>query len=283
MRAMRAVQFIWCVQAASAARVVTEDVSDFMLDTTASVQTAARRRSSNYHPVAPPPGPSPPVPPQVHSPAPLGVHPNCQDTNDIGDSGGYHCSYYVESDCGGEFDTAEFTAASSCCICGGGFQATTITTTTTTTTDQSPVTVQVQQGGQLTLEVQGIGKLTVELERDGQLTVDNQTVDHQPRVPIPSPSPAPPPLSPTPPPPPPPPLPPRPSCLNEAAFHSGHMVNGNAPASNADECSRQCLLQADCLYWDYGQRYCRLRDGSGSQGSIHSPGYISGERGCLLG
>ena len=71
-------------------------------------------------------------------------------------------------------------------------------------------------------------------------------------------------------------------CKLGYAYHSGKMVNGNAPANNAEECLNQCNISPVCKFWDFGNHYCRLRinDGIGQQ---ISRSYTSGPKYCKFG
>ena len=71
-------------------------------------------------------------------------------------------------------------------------------------------------------------------------------------------------------------------CKFDYAYHSGKMVDGNAPARNADECLNQCNIAPDCMFWDFGHGYCRLRSNDGNGQQI-SWSYTSGPKYCKLG
>ena len=71
-------------------------------------------------------------------------------------------------------------------------------------------------------------------------------------------------------------------CLQGVAYHSGGMVDDNAPAANEEECNNQCTLRSECLYWDWSGNHCRLRDGMGEAGMQSDAGSVGGQRGCVL-
>ena len=60
------------------------------------------------------------------------------------------------------------------------------------------------------------------------------------------------------------------------------MVNGNADANNAKECLDRCNNDVNCMFWDYGDGYCRLRSDSGNGPTAYS-GYEYGTKGCSYG
>ena len=42
------------------------------------------------------------------------------------------------------------------------------------------------------------------------------------------------------------------------------MVNDDAPAKDRFECLNQCNIEPDCLFWDLGGGFCRLRSNDGN-------------------
>jgi len=73
-----------------------------------------------------------------------------------------------------------------------------------------------------------------------------------------------------------------PQCNSDIAYHSGHMVDGNAPASNAEQCRDQCNQNSECLFWDLVGGTCRLRSETGGDGARDQAGGIAGARRCTL-
>ena len=71
-------------------------------------------------------------------------------------------------------------------------------------------------------------------------------------------------------------------CGDGFAYHSGTMVNDNAPANSPKECQQQCVSLSTCEYWDFGEGYCRLRSNAGPKGLQASPGYAYGSKYCLF-
>ena len=72
------------------------------------------------------------------------------------------------------------------------------------------------------------------------------------------------------------------TCKFGYAYHSGKMVNDNAPAKNADECLQQCNVLPDCKFWDFGGNCCRLRSNKGSGPQI-AKSYTYGPKFCNFG
>ena len=66
------------------------------------------------------------------------------------------------------------------------------------------------------------------------------------------------------------------------AYSSGTMVNSNAPAVTSHECLKQCNSDSNCLFWDYGGGYCRLRSDDG-QGIEPVTGYRYGQKHSKVG
>jgi len=69
------------------------------------------------------------------------------------------------------------------------------------------------------------------------------------------------------------------ACLENNAFHSGAMVNSNAGGNTWRECRSKCASNDACMYWDYGDYYCRLRSDDGV-GPIFDEGYFGGSKNC---
>lgn len=71
-------------------------------------------------------------------------------------------------------------------------------------------------------------------------------------------------------------------CGNDYAYHSGKMLNDNAPANNPQECLSECKAWVGCKFWDYGEGFCRLRsnDGNGAEVAV---GYVFGPGNCFFG
>ena len=65
------------------------------------------------------------------------------------------------------------------------------------------------------------------------------------------------------------------------AFHSGEMVNGNAPADTTAECLNQCNNEPECKFWEFGDDYCRLRSNDGNGAEV-AESYVSGPKFCFL-
>ena len=66
------------------------------------------------------------------------------------------------------------------------------------------------------------------------------------------------------------------------AYHSGIMVNDHAPASTAQQCLKQCNSFPNCLFWDFGDNFCRLRSNDGN-GIEESSSYFCGRKECTFG
>ena len=73
----------------------------------------------------------------------------------------------------------------------------------------------------------------------------------------------------------------RDTCLIDYAFHSGSMVNGDAPASTQEECQIECQKDPNCEYWDFdiSVSICRLRDAFGN-GPEYDLNHVSGAKNC---
>jgi len=69
-------------------------------------------------------------------------------------------------------------------------------------------------------------------------------------------------------------------CGKDFAFHSGTMVNNNAPATTPEECQQQCVSLSTCEYWDLGEGFCRLRSNAGAKGLEAHLGYAYGRKNC---
>ena len=72
-------------------------------------------------------------------------------------------------------------------------------------------------------------------------------------------------------------------CGKDFAFHSGTMVNNNAPATTPEECQQQCVSLSTCEYWDLGEGFCRLRSNAGAKGLEAHLGYAYGRKNCRFG
>ena len=72
------------------------------------------------------------------------------------------------------------------------------------------------------------------------------------------------------------------TCKFGYAYHSGKMVNDNAPAKTAAECLDQCNILPACEFWDFGNNYCRLRSNDGN-GLEDAEMFTSGIKYCQLG
>lgn len=73
-----------------------------------------------------------------------------------------------------------------------------------------------------------------------------------------------------------------PQCNVNIGFHTGHMVDGNAPGNTPEACRDQCSQNSECLFWDLVGGTCRLRNEIGSGGAVEDDGAVAGERGCTL-
>eukprot|EP00440_Ansanella_granifera_P076557 gb/GFBE01083075.1/.p1 GENE.gb/GFBE01083075.1/~~gb/GFBE01083075.1/.p1 ORF type:complete len:628 (+),score=100.09 gb/GFBE01083075.1/:1-1884(+) len=71
-------------------------------------------------------------------------------------------------------------------------------------------------------------------------------------------------------------------CLKGYTYPTGNMVNDNAGGYSAHACLDLCQQDARCLYWDWGEGICRLRDGPGAGGAEPHKDYTGGPRGCYL-
>ena len=74
-------------------------------------------------------------------------------------------------------------------------------------------------------------------------------------------------------------------CGESFAFHSGTMVNDDAPANTPQECQQQCVSLSTCEYWDFekGANICRLRSDAGQEGLEVHVGYAYGRKDCRFG
>jgi len=71
-------------------------------------------------------------------------------------------------------------------------------------------------------------------------------------------------------------------CGEGAAYHTGTMVNDNAPARNPQQCHKQCVSLSTCKFWDFGESTCRLRSNAGPKGLKEDRGFAYGSRNCLF-
>jgi len=72
------------------------------------------------------------------------------------------------------------------------------------------------------------------------------------------------------------------NCGEGFAYHSGTMVNDNAPAKSPQECQQQCASLSTCKFWDLGEGFCRLRSEVGLKGLQAHLGYAYGSKNCLF-
>ena len=72
-------------------------------------------------------------------------------------------------------------------------------------------------------------------------------------------------------------------CGKGFAYHSGDMVNDNAPAKTAEKCQVQCAATPSCKFWDFGEEFCRLRSNIGPRGKVAHSGYSFGAKYCKFG
>ena len=67
------------------------------------------------------------------------------------------------------------------------------------------------------------------------------------------------------------------------AYHSGTILNGNAPASNPEDCLHQCNTTPDCKFWDFQMTWsggiCRLHSKEGN-GPQEAKSYYGGPKYC---
>ena len=66
------------------------------------------------------------------------------------------------------------------------------------------------------------------------------------------------------------------------AYHSGKIINDDAPAKNSQECLNQCKLEEGCKFWDFGDGFCRLRSNHGNGAEV-GEGYTFGSDSCFFG
>ena len=71
-------------------------------------------------------------------------------------------------------------------------------------------------------------------------------------------------------------------CAMGYAYHSGKMINDDAPAKNPQECLNQCKLVSGCKFWDFGDGFCRLRSNHGNGAEV-GVGYTFGSDSCFFG
>ena len=71
-------------------------------------------------------------------------------------------------------------------------------------------------------------------------------------------------------------------CGTAYAYHSGKMLNDNAPARNPQDCLSKCKTWMGCKFWDFGDGFCRLRSNDGNGAEV-AAGYTFGSNNCFFG
>ena len=71
-------------------------------------------------------------------------------------------------------------------------------------------------------------------------------------------------------------------CSWGYSYESGTIINGDAPANNAQQCLNQCNAEQQCKFWDFGNNHCRLYSDKGD-GPDPAVLYDFGAKNCVYG